>query len=207
MIKEINETNPLRIFESWFDEAKNSTEVRDHTEMVLATSDGSNVPEARVLLLKKFDERGFCFFTNYEGGKAKALAANPKAAICIYWNPLEKQIRIQGDVEKLPAVESDEYFASRPRGSQIGALSSKQSQELSSRQKMLDEISEAEKKYNFGHVPRPSNWGGYLLRPKVIEFWQAGEFRIHHRVVFSRAENEIKQDISKANWIKKLLYP
>ncbi|HCR85153.1 MAG TPA: pyridoxamine 5'-phosphate oxidase, partial [Alphaproteobacteria bacterium] len=151
------------------------------------------------LLLKKFDERGFCFFTNYNGRKSEDLKENPFAAICIYWPALEKQIRIEGKVERVSKSESDEYFLSRPRESRIGAWTSKQSQALESRERFLAELEQVRKDFNEKEVTRPENWGGWRLIPDVIEFWKAEEFRFHNREVYTKNEN--------GTWNKKLLYP
>ena len=157
--------------------------------MCLATVDENNKPSARMILLKKFDERGFCFFTNLTSRKGKELAHNNNVALCFYWGILGLQVRIEGEVEKVSAKEADDYFASRRRGSQIGAWASKQSCAMENReefQQRLDEISE-----NFAEqdVPRPPFWSGFRLVPQRIEFWQEGEFRIHQRELYTRSGN------------------
>lgn len=191
--------DPIKKFSEWFDEAEKSPDISDHTEMCLATADKNGKPSARILLLKKFDEKGFYFFTNYNGKKSQDLSENPNAAICIYWDNLGKQIRIEGKVKKISASESDEYFMSRPRESRIGAWASKQSTELKNREEFLAALDDVRKRFEGKEVTRPENWGGWLLEPDMIEFWKAEEFRFHHRDHYTKDNN--------GNWSKKLLYP
>jgi pyridoxamine 5'-phosphate oxidase len=190
--------NPIKIFDEWFNEAKNNPQVKDHTEICLATADKNGKPSVRIILLKNFDERGFCFFTNYNGRKSKELSENPNAAICIYWPALDKQIRIEGRVEKVSDKENDDYFASRSRESRIGAIASNQSQDLENRSEFLDKIKEVTSKFEGKEVTRPANWGGWRLVPEKIEFWKAEKFRYHHRELFYKKNNQ---------WQMKLLYP
>lgn len=189
----------IKKFSEWFEEAKNCEKIVDHTEFCLATATKEGIPSARILLLKKFDDRGFCFFTNYNGRKSIELDENPNAAICLYWNVLGKQIRIEGEVEKLSTTESDEYFETRPRGSKLGAWASKQSTTLQARDEFEGRLQEFTEKFAGDEVTRPENWGGWRLIPKKIEFWQAEEFRYHHRELWEKQEN--------GNWGKRLLYP
>lgn len=186
-------------FTEWYEEAKSCKQVNDVTEVTLATANKSGRPAARIVLLKSFDERGFCFFTNYTGRKSKDLLENPYAALCFYWNALGKQIRIEGKVEKLSAKESDDYFNSRPDESKLGAWASKQSTELKSREEFLTEVEKYKKQFEGKPIPRPGNWGGWRLVPDAIEFWEAQEFRYHKRELFEKQKD--------GSWKNKLLYP
>ena len=153
----------------------------DPTAMTLATADASGAPSARMVLLKGVDSRGFRFFTNYESRKGLELAENPRAALCWYWPWLEMQVRAEGAIERLTAAESDAYFATRPRGHQLGAWASFQSQPLDSRFALLRRVVATEARHLGTAIPRPSHWGGYLLRPQAIEFWQGKKSRLHER--------------------------
>lgn len=167
--------------------------------MTLATTEGERV-SARIVLLKGVDERGFRFFTNYESDKGGQLAAHPRAALVFHWKALRGgvQVRTEGTIARLPAEESDAYFASRPRGSQIGAWASKQSQPLRDREEFEARIAEFERRFADGPVPRPPHWGGFVLVPQRIEFWYGADFRLHERVLYRR---------DAQGWTKRLLYP
>lgn len=158
----------------------------DTAPVTLATADRHGRPSARIVLLRGADARGFAFFTNYTSRKARELTENPQAALCIYWPALEEQIRIEGRVERLPEDESDAYFAGRPRGSQIGAWASHQSQPLASRTLLEDSIRETEQRFGSEPVPRPPFWGGFRLVPDRVEFWSARTYRLHDRLVYLR---------------------
>ncbi len=160
----------------------------DPTAMALATADASGAPSARMVLLKGVDARGFLFFTNYDSRKGLELAENPRAALCWNWPWVEVQVRAEGAVERLSAVESDTYFATRPRGHQLGAWASAQSQPLTSRFALLRRVVATEARYFGREIPRPPYWGGYLLRPRAIEFWQGKKSRLHERRRFLLAE-------------------
>ena len=167
------------------------------TAFVLATvADGQ--PSARVLLLKSADERGFTFFTNYESRKGRELIAHPRAAMCFHWQHLEFQVRIEGAVAQVPPDESDAYFASRPRGSQLGAWASLQSQPIAREGDLERRLAETEARFAGGPVPRPPRWGGFRLTPERIEFWRNRESRLHDREVYVRDEGE---------WRVERLYP
>lgn len=193
---EFNE--PFQKFSIWLDEACAKKEIIEPTAMCLASVGENGAPSARMILLKTFDERGFCFFTNFTSRKAQQLAKNSHAALCFYWGILGRQIRIEGVVEEVSKIEADDYFASRRRGSQIGAWASKQSQEMQNWQEFLDRISAEEKKFAGKEVARPHFWSGFRLVPKNIEFWQEGEFRLHRRDLFERAAD---------GWNVKIIYP
>lgn len=178
--------NPVDQFNAWLDEARDCPEIEDATAMALATVDESSMPWVRYVLLKAADERGFSFYTNLQSPKASHLAANPCAALCFYWEPLGRQIRIQGRVEPVDGNEADAYFATRPRESQIGAWASRQSQPLSGRDELEARIADFDRKFEGGPVPRPEFWSGFRLVPARIEFWKRGEFRLHERIVYTR---------------------
>ena len=158
----------------------------DTTPATLATADASGRPSARMVLLRGVDERGFVFHTNYNSRKARELEANPYAALCFHWPTLEEQIRVEGSVARLPPDESDTYFAGRPRGSQIGAWMSAQSEILESREKFDEEYSATETRFHGQPIPRPPFWGGYLIAPSRIEFWYGRTDRLHDRILYVR---------------------
>jgi len=182
--------NPLPLFKLWFDQAVRA-ECPEPNSMTLATADKAGNPSARIVLLKGADENGFSFFTNYESQKGKDLAVRPQAALLFHWHELERQIRIQGVVERVSAAESDEYFHSRPSASRIGAWASPQSLAIPNREFLED----AEKRFKaeFGDTPpRPEHWGGYRLRPTEMEFWQGRPSRLHDRIHYKLDESTWK---------------
>ncbi len=170
----------------------------DPIAMALATSTPDGRPSCRIVLLHGADARGFVFYTNYNGRKARELQANPHAALCFYWPWTEEQVRIEGTVTQVSADESDAYFATRPRGSQIGAWASRQGEVLSSRDELVARVREVEASYEGRDVPRPPHWGGYRLLPQRIEFWKAEPYRLHHRTLYER---------TAAGWTMSLLSP
>ena len=177
--------DPFRAFGAFFEEAAR-TEPERGTAMVLATVDERHRPSARVVLLKHFDERGFVFFTHYEGRKGRELAANPNAALCFHWASREWQVRVEGTVLRVEGAESDAYFASRPRTSQLGAWASRQSEPLPSRFALLRRVALHAARYVGRAVPRPPHWGGYRLEPRTLEFWQGRDNRLHDRWLYER---------------------
>jgi pyridoxamine 5'-phosphate oxidase len=175
--------DPLRQFAVWFEEA-GAAGVRAPEATAVATATPDGQPSVRMVLLKGFDERGFVFFTRYEGRKGEELAANPRAALLFYWDPLGRQVRIEGPVERVAEAESDAYFASRPRGAQISASVSPQSRVVESRASL--EALAAELEARGGELPRPTAWGGIRLPPETYEFWQHRANRLHDRLRYSR---------------------
>jgi pyridoxamine 5'-phosphate oxidase len=190
---------PLRLFQAWFDEAVKS-EPRDPTAMSLATVEPDGMPDVRTVLLKDVDARGFVFYTNTESRKGRELAANPRAALLFYWKSLNRQVRIRGHVERVTPEEADAYFATRPKGAQIGAWASQQSRPLESRLAFEKAVAFYGAKYALGTVPRPPHWSGFRIVPLRMEFWHDRPFRLHDRVEFRR-------ESAGAPWVKTRLYP
>jgi pyridoxamine 5'-phosphate oxidase len=189
----------IATFRSLLGEAERSDE-REPTAMTLATADATGRVSARIVLIKGIDDRGVMFVTNYDSAKADQLAAHPQAALCVLWKSLREgvQVRVEGPVERASAVESDAYFASRIRPSQIGAWASLQSQTLPARADLDARVAEFERRFAGGAVSRPPNWGGYRLEPDMIEFWYGQRARLHDRVRYESADR---------TWGKRLLYP
>lgn len=192
------QANPLQQFGLWWNEAV-ASKIDEVNAMTLATASVDGVPAARIVLMKGFDQRGFQFFTNYESFKGQQLAENPRACLVFFWKELERQVRITGLVEKVSEAESDAYFNSRPEGSRLGAWVSPQSQVIENRQ-WLD-IEESKKKDEFSgkEIIRPAHWGGYLVKPVIIEFWQGRPSRLHDRIQYTLGE--------KGEWLIERLAP
>lgn len=189
------ESDPLKIFENWYDQAKES-DIEKPNAMTLATVDNHGEVHARIVLLSSFDINGFVFHTNYLSHKGVQLAENPSACLLFWWDCLGYQVRINGEITKTAAAEADAYFNKRARGSQIGAWASEQSQVIKSRQVLDDRAAEFEIKFSGKAVPRPAHWGGYRLSPISIEFWVNQENRLHERALFTRLESgSWQQDI------------
>ena len=177
--------DPISQFEQWFQQTL-TAEVPEPNAMSLATVGKEGKPSLRIVLLKDVDARGFTWYTNYESRKGEDLLTNPHAALTFHWIPLERQVRIEGHVEKVAVADSDAYFASRPRESQIGAWASEQGKPIPNRAALEQRIAQFTEKFEGEPVPRPPHWGGYIVAPYAIEFWQAGDFRLHDRFVYAR---------------------
>ena len=184
--------NPIKQFRKWLDDAI-QTDIPEPTAMNLATCSEEGILSSRMVLLKDVDERGFVFYTNYESRKAADIQACTRGALCFWWGNLHRQVRVEGTIERVSAQENEEYFASRPRGSQIGAIASRQSEELASYEQLLQQVTEVEKQYaDVEKIPCPEFWGGYRVIPNLIEFWQGQPNRLHMRLRYNK--------ISDQNW-------
>jgi pyridoxamine 5'-phosphate oxidase len=190
---------PWDLFKSWFSEAE--THEPDNTNaMALATVGPHGMPAVRMVLMKGYDEKGFTFFTNLHSAKGESLTRHPKAAINFHWKSLQRQVRAEGNVVQVSAAESDAYFATRSRGSKLGAWASRQSSVLESRATLEQRVLEFDRSFGEKPIPRPPHWGGFRLEPVMIEFWQEREFRLHDRLVYHRADLQ-------TGWTFERLYP
>jgi len=191
--------NPVELFQKWLAEAEQKETVNPNA-MALATADAEGRPSVRMVLLKEVDENGFVFYTNSESRKGLEIQENPVASLCFYWKSLLREVRVDGPVSKISATESDAYFESRDRASQIGAWASRQSRPLNGRFEFEKEIARYTAKFNIKKVPRPEYWEGYRISPERIEFWVERRFRLHDRMMYTRTPDQ-------KNWTSQRLYP
>jgi len=182
--------DPIDQFQRWWDEAV-ASEIDEVNAMTLATANAAGRPAARIVLLKDFNRDGFVFFTNYRSDKGRELEMNPHAALCIYWKELERQVRIEGTVDKISDHDNDTYFFSRPVGSRIGAWASPQSTPIEGRHVIEENVAKYQERYK-EEVPRPPYWGGYIVKPVRMEFWQGRSNRLHDRILFTLQEEDWK---------------
>ncbi len=201
--------NPFELFSEWMEQAR-AAEPNDSNAMALATVDANGLPDVRMVLLKGMDERGFCFYTNNDSAKGQQLAALSEsgggAALCFHWKSLRRQVRVRGAVSRVSQAEADAYFASRARGSQIGAWSSDQSRPVEDRAQLETKVAQAEARFEGKDIPRPPFWSGWRVAPQTIEFWRDRRYRLHDRLLFSRAQ-EMSGTDELAIWDKARLYP
>ena len=189
--------NPLALFDKWFEEAK-LKEINDPNAMNLATVSNDSRPTSRMILLKSFNVNGFVFYTNLNSKKGVAIKNNSQVALNFYWKSTQRQVCIQGKAKIISQKEADKYFDSRPKNSRISAWASKQSSELKNREELENRVEEFKKKFVGSKIPRPKNWTGFIVKPKLIEFWQKMPFRLHDRTEFVNV---------RSNWISRKLYP
>lgn len=193
-----DETDPFALFGRWYEEAQACKAIQVHSAMALGTVDENGAPAVRMVLLKQWDARGFVFYTNLGSPKARQLTLHPQAALCFYWMPLEKQIRIEGSVAPVTEADADAYFNSRDRQSRIGAWASKQSQPLTRRFELEKRVAHYAARFGLGDIPRPEWWSGFRLNPQRFEFWIQQPYRLHDRVSYLRSGN---------TWERSRLYP
>lgn len=191
-------TDPIELFSQWYIEAALEPSITEPTAMTLATATREGKPSARIVLLKEHGQDGFLFYTNHESRKSHELKENPYAALCFYWMPMGRQIRIEGHVIPSTSDQADAYFASRSRERKLGAWASLQSQPLDRRETLDARVAEYDAKFKGVEVPRPPHWSGWRLKPESIEFWQLSEARLHEREIYTRTED---------GWVHSLLYP
>uniref|UniRef100_H3CXL2 pyridoxal 5'-phosphate synthase n=1 Tax=Tetraodon nigroviridis TaxID=99883 RepID=H3CXL2_TETNG len=204
--------DPIKQFGNWFDEATKCPEIGEANAMCIATATKDGHPSARMVLLKGYSNEGFRFFTNYTSRKVLSCESNPFASLVFYWEPLNRQVRIEGRVERLPVHVSTEYFHSRPKSSQIGAAVSPQSSPIPNREYLIQKNAELEEKYKDTEVPKPDYWGGYIVKPFLMEFWQGQTTRLHDRIVFTKTtdgDSELGefQHAAEGGWVYQRLAP
>ncbi len=184
-------SNPIDQFTIWWNEAL-ASKIEEVNAMTLATSNSDGFPSARIVLLKGYTNEGFIFFTNYLSSKGRDMETNPNAALLFFWKELERQVRIEGTVEKISETESDAYFLSRPAGSRIGAWASPQSESIAGRHIIEANMEKYSKQFEDGNIPRPQHWGGYVVKPLSIEFWQGRSNRLHDRILYTKTGKDWK---------------
>lgn len=199
LLKKDIPNNPMELFQKWFDELEESKTAVESNAMTISTIGEDGFPKSRIVLLKKITSEGFVFYTNYNSEKGKALSVNPKICLSFFWQNMEQQIIIKGIAKKVDISISDAYFDSRPNGSKLGAWASNQSEVVQSKSELVRNLNEFETKFENGNIPRPSHWGGYIVMPKSIEFWQGRPNRMHDRIRY-----ELKNDM---NWKIERLAP
>ncbi len=199
LLEENVTNNPMDLFQKWFHEVDDNFDVGETNAMTLSTIGLDGFPKSRVVLLKKYDTNGFIFYTNYESDKGKAILANPNVCISFFWPAAERQIIIKGKAEKIASHLSDAYFKSRPRGSKLGALVSKQSEVLNNREDLKERLDNLELAYKDKEIERPAFWGGFIVKPLEVEFWQGRPNRLHDRLHYKRDES--------LNWVLQRLFP
>lgn len=200
LIRENLDENPIQQFRTWFYDVEKFGGLDEANAMTVSTIGKDGFPKSRIVLLKSYNEYGFVFYTNYESEKGQALLNNPHTCLSFFWPNTERQVIIKGIAEKVPENVSDNYFASRPKGSQLGAMVSNQSNVIENRKVLEDELKVLEKKYADEMIPRPKNWGGFLVRPESMEFWQGRPNRLHDRFIFTKSD-------SKEDWKIERLAP
>jgi pyridoxamine 5'-phosphate oxidase len=193
----LTEEDPFILFDKWFALAS-KREFSDPNAISLSTTDSSGFPNVRIVLMKKFNQDGLIFFSNSTSAKGREIESNSKIAACFYWKSLGRQVRLRGGVKKIPKAESDRYFSTRDRKSQIGAWASLQSKKLQKREDLEKRYNEISLNYKNKEIPRPPHWGGYIIKPKSIEFWDNRPYRLHERLVF---------ELKKGKWISFNLFP
>lgn len=190
LIKKSLPKNPIQLFANWFDEADNSDFIREANAMTLSTLGVNGYPSSRIVLLKQFDDKGFVFYTNYNSNKGKAIINHPQVCLSFYWPDLERQVIVRGIASKVPDEVSDAYFNSRPKGSQLGAIASNQSNVIESRDFLDDCLKSLELEYENKEVSRPKHWGGFIVAANQIEFWQGRKNRLHDRFLFTKNDDD-----------------
>ncbi|KAF2892560.1 hypothetical protein ILUMI_13620 [Ignelater luminosus] len=210
--KDINVKNPFDLFDKWFQEARSNPNIVEPNAMCLSTATRDGKPSARFMLCKGYGKEGFQFYTHYTSRKGQELEANPNAALTFFWPVLSKSVRIEGPVEKLPPSYAEDYFKTRPYQSQVGALCSNQSKVIESRECLVAKANQLKEKYKEGEVPKPESWGGFIVVPAVMEFWQGQTDRVHDRIKFRKLkEGEDVDNIithpGEDNWIYERLQP